>query len=118
MKIMFFPILVVGLFATALFFSSCLNNDVEDIVYPAESSIQSFSIGTISIERHAKDSLGKDTTYIDTVSCSHYPFTIDQLKRTIENKDSLPLGSDVSKVIVDIKADTRAIVYERRNAKG
>ena len=118
MKIKFLPFLVGGIFATSLFFSSCLDNDVEEMVFPAESSITSFSIGTVSIERQAKDSLGKDTTIIDTVSCAHYPFTIDQLQRTIENKDSLPLGSDVSKVLVKIKADTRAIVYARRGENG
>ena len=118
MKIKILPLLVVGVFATALFFSSCLNTDVEEIVYPAESSITSFSIGTVNIERHAKDSLGKDTTYTDTIYCGHYPFTIDQLKRTIENKDSLPMGSDVSRVLASIKADTRAIVYAKKNEKG
>ena len=118
MKIKFLPFLVGGIFATSLFFSSCLNDDVEEIVLPAESSIQSFSIGTVSIEKVTKDSLGKDSTYIDTVSCAHYPFTIDQLKRTIENKDSLPVGSDVSRVLVKIEADSRAIAYEMRNKNG
>ena len=118
MKIKFLPLLVGGLFATSLFFSSCLDDDMEEFVLPAESSIKSFSIGTISIEKVTKDSLGKDSTYIDTVSCAHYPFTIDQLKRTIENKDSLPVGSDVSKVLVKIEADSEGIVYERRNDKG
>ena len=118
MKIKFLPFLVGGLCATSLFFSSCLDNDVEEIVLPAYTSIKSFSIGTVSMEKHGKDTLGRDTTYIDTVSCAHYPFTIDQLKRTIENKDSLPIGSDVSRVLVSIEADSRAIVYEKRNKNG
>ena len=118
MKIKFLPLLVSGLFATSLFFSSCLHDDDEEIVLPAESSITSFSIGTVSMEKVTKDSLGKDSTYIDTVSCAHYPFTIDQLKRTIENKDSLPVGSDVSRILVQIEADSRAIVYERRGKNG
>ena len=118
MKIKFLPFLVGGLFATSLFFSSCLNNDVEEIVLPSESSIRSFSIGTVSMEKVTKDSLGNDSTFIDTVSCAHYPFTIDQLKRTIENKDSLPVGSDPSKILVNIEADTKAIVYERRGENG
>ena len=110
--------MVGGFFATSLFFSSCLNNDVEEIVLPSESSIHSFSIGTVSMEKVTKDSLGNDSTYIDTVSCAHYPFTIDQLNRTIENKDSLPVGSDISKILVNIEADTKAIVYERREENG
>ena len=118
MKIKYLPFLVVGLFATTLFFSSCLNDEVEEIVLPAETSITSFTIGTVNMEKTMKDSLGKDSTYIDTVNCAHYPFTIDQLKRTIENKDSLPVGSDVSRILVDIEADTRAIVYEKRNKEG
>ena len=118
MKIKYLPLLVGGLFATSLFFSSCLDNDVEEIVLPAETSITSFSIGTVNMEKSMKDSLGKDSTYIDTVSCAHYPFTIDQLRRTIENKDSLPVGSDVSRVLANIEADTRAIVYEKRSKEG
>ena len=118
MKIKFLPFLVGGLLASSLFFSSCLDNDVEEIVLPSYTSIKSFSIGTVSMTIHAKDTFGNDTTYIDTVSCAHYPFTIDQLKRTIENKDSLPVGSDVSKILVSIEADSRAIVYEKRNEKG
>ena len=118
MKIKFLPFLVGGLFATSLFFTSCLNDEAEEIVLPSETSITSFSIGTVNIAKSMKDSLGKDSAYIDTVSCAHYPFTIDQLKRTIENKDSLPVGSDISRILVNIEADTRAIVYERRNDKG
>ena len=118
MKIKFLPLLVVGFFATTLFMSSCLDNDFEEVVYPAESSITSFSIGTVKIEKVVKDTLGRDTTVTDTVSCAHYPFTINQLKRTIENKDSLPVGSDVSKVLASITADTRAIIYSRRDDKG
>ena len=119
MKIKFLPFLVAGLFATSLFFSSCLDNDnMENIILPMNSSIKSFSIGTVSIERAGKDTLGVDTIFIDTVSCAHYPFTIDQLKRTIENKDSLPVGSDVSKVLVSIEADSKVIMYEKRAENG
>ena len=118
MKIKFLPILVCTLIATSLFFSSCLNDNEEEFVYAAESSITSFSIGTVNINRIGKDSLGKDSAYIDTISCAHYPFTIDQLKRTIENKDSLPVGSDVSKVLAKITADTEGIMYERRDKDG
>lgn len=118
MKIKFLPVFVCTLIATSLFFSSCLNDDEEEFVFPAESSITSFSIGTVSIDRIGKDSLGQDSAYIDTISCAHYPFTIDQLRRTIENKDSLPVGSHVSKVLAQIKADTEGIMYEKRDKEG
>ena len=118
MKIKFLPFLVGGLLSTSLFFSSCLENDVEEVIFPAETSITSFSLGTIHVERQGKDTLGKDTIFRDTMNCSRYPFIIDQLKRTIENRDSLPVGSDVSKVLSNIQADTERIIYAKKTSTG
>ena len=118
MKIKFLPFLAGGLLMTSTFFSSCLDSDMKEIVFSSETSIYSFSLGTIRVERQGKDTLGKDTTFIDTMSCAQYPFTIDQFKRTIENKDSLPVTADVSKVLCKMKADTELITYRKKNSKG
>ena len=118
MKIKFLPFLAGGLLMTSTFFSSCLDSDMKEIVYSSETSIYSFSLGTIRIERQGKDTLGKDTIFIDTMNCAKYPFTIDQFKRTIENKDSLPVTADVSKVLCNLKADTELITYKKKDSKG
>lgn len=118
MKIKFLPILVVGLLTVMSTMTSCLNSDVEEVTYSSETSITSFSLGTLHVKRVGKDSKGEDSTYTDTISMANYPFTINQAMRTIENKDSLPVGTDISRVITNISADTNYILYGKISSKG
>ena len=85
-------------FTTATIMTSCLGNDLDDIKLGSESSITAFSIGTVWVPVTGVDQNGNDSVYLDSIDCSGYPFTIDQLNRRIENKDSLPVGADVSRV--------------------
>lgn len=117
MKIKFLP-LIVGLCSTVLALTSCLNNDVEEITYSSNTSITGFSLGTLHIEKTGLAQDGSDSVFTDTINCSEYPFTIDQLNRTIENKDSLPVGTDVTKVLASITADSNYILYEKSNGSG
>lgn len=118
MKIKFLPILVVGLLTVMSTMTSCLNSDVEEVTYSSETSITSFSLGTLHVKRVGKDSKGEDSTYTDTISMANYPFTINQAMRTIENKDSLPVGTDISRVITNITADSNYILYGKITSKG
>lgn len=118
MKLKFLPILLFGLLATMSIMTSCLDDDIEQITYSSETSITSFSLGTLHVWRTGKDSKGEDSTYTDTISMANYPFTIDQINRKIENKDSLPVGTDISRVITSISADTPYILYGKISAKG
>lgn len=112
MKIKILP-LIVGLCSTVWTLTSCLGNDVEDITYSSNTSITGFSLGTLHIEKTGVAQDGSDSIFTDTIDCSSYPFTIDQLNRTIENKDSLPVGTDVTKVLTNITADSYYIYYEK-----
>lgn len=40
---------------------------------------------------------------------ANYPFTINQAMRTIENKDSLPVGTDISRVLT--KSQLTLIIF-------
>lgn len=104
MKIKFLP-LIAGVFATATIMTSCLGDDGEGIKLSSESSITAFSIGTVWIPVTGVDQNGNDSVYLDSIDCSDYPFTIDQLTRRIENKDSLPVGADVTKVLTSLTSD-------------
>lgn len=115
MKIKFLPLLAVFFAATSIM-TSCLDNDVEQITYTSETSITGFSLGTLHIDRVGKDKDGKDSAYVDTLDCSDYPFTINQLTREIENKDSLPYGTHIDKVITSITYDAGALVYRPKGA--
>lgn len=110
MKIKFLPLVVV-LFAVTSIMTSCLNNDVEQVTYTSETSITGFSLGTLNIDRVGKDKNGLDSPYVDTLDCSKYPFTINQMTREIENKDSLPYGTHIDKVITSISYDGGAVLY-------
>ena len=118
MKIKIVPAFIVGFLSVAIFMTSCLKDDSQEITYSKEASITSFSLGTLKIQRIGKDKSGNDSAYIDTMSMAKYPFTIDQLKHEISNKDSLPVGTDISKVITSISADTPYILYGKITEKG
>ncbi len=116
MKIKFLPLIAV-LFAATSIMTSCLDNDVEQITYTSETSITRFSLGTLHIDRVGKDKDGKDSAYVDTLDCSNYPFTINQLTREIENKDSLPYGTHIDKVITNVTYDAGILVYKPKGAE-
>lgn len=116
MKIKFLPLIVV-LFAATSIMTSCLDNDVEQITYTSETSITGFSLGTLNIDRIGKDQNGEDSAYVDTLDCSNYPFTINQLTREIENKDSLPYGTHIDKVITNVTYDAGILVYKPKGAE-
>lgn len=115
MKIKFLPLIAV-LFAATSIMTSCLDNDVEQITYTSETSITGFSLGTLNIDRIGKNQNGEDSAYVDTLNCSDYPFTINQLTREIENKDSLPYGTHIDKVITSITYDAGALAYRPKGA--
>lgn len=116
MKIKFLPLIAV-LFAATSIMTSCLDNDVEQITYTSETSITGFSLGTLNIDRIGKDKNGLDSPYVDTLDCSNYPFTINQLTREIENKDSLPYGTHIDKVITNVTYDAGILVYKPKGAE-
>ena len=115
MKIKFLPLIAV-LFAATSIMTSCLDNDVEQITYTSETSITGFSLGTLNIDRIGKDKNGLDSHYVDTLDCSNYPFTIDQINRTITNKDSLPVGTHIDKVITSITYDAGMLGYKPKGS--
>lgn len=116
MKIKFLPLIAVFFAATSIM-TSCLDNDVDQITYTSETSITGFSLGTLHIDRVGKDKDGKDSAYVDTLDCSNYPFTIDQINRTITNKDSLPVGTYIDKVITSITYDAGMLAYKPKGSE-
>lgn len=115
MKIKFLPLIAV-LFAATSIMTSCLDNDVEQITYTSETSITGFSLGTLNINRIGKDKNGLNSPYVDTLDCSNYPFTIDQINRIITNKDSLPVGTYIDKVITNITYDAGVLAYKPKES--
>lgn len=107
MKIKFLTV-ITGLFFTALMITSCLSDEKTEYDFSSNASISAFSIDNIETKYTEKVN-GKDTTLTATVVGANYPFVIDQGQKLIFNIDSLPVGTDVSKVVVKITADTQGI---------
>ena len=107
-----------GVLFVSFLMASCLNDDTVDMTYSSDASITSFSLGTLKYTVVGKDKDGNDSLYTDTMSMAKYPFTINHITHQIENKDSLPVGTDISKVIVSISADTPYIFYGKITEKG
>lgn len=101
--------IITSLFVTACIITSCLNNDTVEFEYSSNASITSFSIPDSIITRCPAVVNGKDTTLSAAIFGPDYPFVINQSEGLIYNADSLPVGTDVSKVVVDITADTYGI---------
>ena len=112
MKIKCLPLLAAFL-TVSFIVTSCLNSDETEATYSFNSSITAFSLGTLHIDRMGIDSNGEDSAYVDTINCAKYPFSIDQTTRVIENKDSLPVGTHIDKVVTDLTADSDVIFYTK-----
>ena len=84
---------------SVLTLSSCLSGDDEEQVYYNDTALTAFKLGSLSRTMHTTSSTGEDSTYTTTVAGSAYAFTIDQQQGLVYNVDSLPLGTNVSKVV-------------------
>lgn len=90
---------------------SCMNDDVETVVLSPYAMITSFSLNNIKSSYADFTSTGKDTTVVRTIYAAVYPFTIDQLTSEVFNVDSLPFGTDVSKLVVNLSVKGVAGIY-------
>lgn len=110
MRRYFCPLL--ALLATVFVLASCLGSDEDDTTLYSDTAITSFSISTAKMTKHTTSSTGDDSTYVYTnSSMSDYPFTIDQLNGLIYNVDSLPIGTDATKLLVSFSTKNNGIAY-------
>ena len=96
--------------------TSCLNDDDDETIktYPY-ASLLSFSIGNLELPTSSVTEEGKDTVIVKTVVGSLYKFIIDDKTGLVYNPDSLPKGSDVTKVTTTINSDGIAYFYSAEN---
>ena len=99
----------IGLFIAACGITSCLDSDYTEYEYSSNSSITAFSITDSIITYYSAVVDDIDTTLSTAVVGTDYPFVINQNEGLIYNPDSLPVGTDVTKVVVGITADTQGI---------
>ncbi|MBM6993971.1 MAG: hypothetical protein I3J02_12045 [Prevotella sp.] len=92
-------------------FTSCLNSSDDSVTYYEDTAVTAFSLGTLNQYLHTTASDGvSDSTYVVSYSASTYAFYIDQIQKVIYNPDSLPQGTDASKVICSITSKNSGTV--------
>ena len=101
--------IIFSLFIMACGISSCLDSDVVEYEFSSNASITAFSITDSIVTSYPAVVDGKDTTLTFAAVGTNYPFVINQKEGLIYNPDSLPVGTDISKVVVSITADTQGI---------
>lgn len=97
MKSKLLPILVAGLFALTAIMSSC-NSESEDEI--AEVVYSSTQVKSFKLKANANILSSLDTVF----------FSIDLAKAQIYNADSLPYGTKVDKLVVQIATDACSVV--------
>ena len=98
---------------------SCSNDD-STVTHDDYCYIKSVTLGTIkrTIEKCDR---GDRTNVISTTTVSFsgstFPMTIDQRNNTIENRDSLPYGSQLSAVIATINFSGSMVAYREKGSE-
>lgn len=95
---------IVGLLLASFTLASCLGSDEADYSQYQDCDITSFSVGDIATTRHTLTAAGKDSTYTETLSGDSIKWEIDHINGHIYNTDSLPLGTNVKKIVATISA--------------
>lgn len=93
-----YTFLVAALAAVVL--TSCLGKE-EEVEYSDECYITAFSLSSIKQEHHIKGSEGQDSLYYTVFAGSSFPMTIDQRNNLIENREPLPYGAKVNRVLTN-----------------
>ena len=108
--------IIFSLFIATCFITSCLDDDTIEYEYSSDASITGFYIvDSIVTSYPGKNEYGIDTTLTTSVIGANYPFVINQNEALIYNPDSLPVGTDVRKVVVNIIADTYGVYIVAEN---
>lgn len=95
--------------AVSCLLTSCLENETVEL--SPNASIASFSINDITTTIKTQTSDGRDTTTKVTVDGDLYPFAIDHVNGLVYNVDSLPQGTDVSAVTVNLGVNGGYALY-------
>ena len=101
---------LLSMVAALVLLASCLGDDDDNLTYYDDTAITSFTLGTLNRTMHTLSSEGEDSTYTDEVDGSEYNFFIDQATCEIYNPDSLPEGTDNSKVVCTIYSKNSGVV--------
>lgn len=100
------------LLAATFVFTSCMDEDEDDFTLYDNTAITAFSITSANIYTHTTSSTGEDSVVmVNSTAVSNIPFSIDHVKGEIYNPDSLPKGTDASKLLCSWSAKNNGMVF-------
>lgn len=106
---------LLSIFCLASLITSCIKDETVDYSGYTKCAITSFSFKDIEWDDTVKNQYNEDSIFTTTIAGSDYPFTIDQERGLIYNVDSLPVGTPVNKVLVELVADGE-VIYRHNNS--
>lgn len=92
---------LLAILVAPIFFVSCADDEAE-VEYSENCYIQSFSLGILKRRVYSTTSAGMDSIYTTSFSGSSFKMSINQRELTIENMDSLPMRTQLEKVVVTV----------------
>ena len=95
--------LLLALLALPFVLNSCKSDDEETTEVSDACYISSFSLGSVKRVIYGRTTAGMDSIYTTTFSASYFPMIINQREQTIENLDSLPIRTQLDKVLVTVE---------------
>lgn len=101
----------LAMFTLLFLGGSCVSSEEDEIVLSPYALVTSFSVNNIKSSYHSFTATGEDTIVVRTIATAAYPFSIDQSAGEIYNNDSLPFGTDVSKVVINMSVKGVASIY-------
>lgn len=85
--------------------TSCMKDDNQDVATYDDTAITSFTVANAIVTHYTKTTAGdNDSVYIERIAPTTIKFSIDQINKTIFNLDSLPYGTNASKLIITMYA--------------
>lgn len=100
------------LMSIALILSSCVSDNETEVTLYNDIAITAFQITGANTERHTLSSTGEDSVVIvSDETLSYYPFSIDHVKGEIFNPDSMPAGTDASKMLCSFNTKNNGVVF-------
>ena len=87
-----------------LLMTSCFGDEAE-VAKSSEVALLSFSIKDLRTTYTTQKANGEDSTYTVVMTGATVKFTIDQDRCLVYNSDSIPYNTNVSRVLVNVKAN-------------
>lgn len=109
MKRIILPFLM--LLSAVLLVSSCLKDNDSQLTGYEDTAVVGFAIRAANVYHHTVSKAGQDSVYKQVITSAKHRFYVDQINKTIYNPDSLPYGTDASKLLCIFTTKNSGVVF-------